>query len=165
MLIELSIPAVIALNIAAWLVIQIGLAWWMTRMPVERFNAQSFFARTKSWELAGKIYESLFRIKSWKDGLPDASRMFHGGFAKARLKSVSVEYLNRFVAETWRGEVTHWLAIFALPVFCIWNPWWGVAINAAVALAVNAPCILAQRYNRARFAKVITKHSQKTVAR
>jgi glycosyl-4,4'-diaponeurosporenoate acyltransferase len=164
-LIEPSIPAVIALNIAAWLVIQFGLAWWMTRLPVECFDAQSFFARTKSWERCGKIYENLFCIKSWKDRLPDASRMFRGGFAKAELKSASADYFKRFMTETWRGEVTHWLALIALPIFCVWNPWWGVLINAAVVFAVNVPCILAQRYNRARFARVIEKHSQKTVVK
>jgi hypothetical protein len=48
-----------------------------------------------------------------------------------------------------------------LPLFCIWNPWWGVVVNAAVALAVNFPCILALRYNRARFFRVIQRHEMK----
>jgi glycosyl-4,4'-diaponeurosporenoate acyltransferase len=51
------------------------------------------------------------------------------------------------------------LALLALPVFCVWNPWWGVVINAVVAIALNIPCVLAQRYNRVRFSRVIAKKS------
>ena len=101
----------------------------------------------------------MFAIKPWKDKLPDAARLFSGGFAKANLKTATPEYLERFLRETWRGEVVHWLALLALPLFAIWNPWWGVLVNAAVAMAVNFPCILALRYNRARFQRLLAVHS------
>ena len=133
MLIEPSIAWVIALNIIAWLIIQFGLAWSFTQLAAERFDPH-------------------------KDKLPDASRMFRGGFAKANLQTASPEFLERFLRETWRGEFVHWLALLTLPLFCIWNPWWGVLVNAAAALTVNFPCILALRYNRARFLRVISRH-------
>ena len=162
MLIELSIAWVISLNVIAWLVIQFGLAWSFTQLAAEKFNPHHFFARTKNWERAGRFYECAFGIKIWKDKLPDASRMFRGGFAKANLQTASPEFLERFLRETWRGELVHWLALFTLPLFCIWNPWWGVCVNAVVALAVNLPCILALRYNRARFLRVISRHRSGT---
>lgn len=155
MLIELSIAWVIALNVIAWLVIQFGLAWTLTRMAAGSFNPDSFFARSRSWERGGRIYERLFAIKTWKDKLPDAAGWFRGGFAKAKLRSASPEFLERFLRETWRGEVVHWLALLTLPVFCIWNPWWAVLVNAAYAVAANFPCILVQRYNRLRFQRLL----------
>jgi len=157
MLVELSIGWVITLNILAWLVIQLGLAWSFTQLAPARFDYRSFFARPRSWERAGRIYERLFAIKRWKDKLPDASRIFHGGFAKAKLQTAAPEYLDRFLRETWRGEVVHWLALLAIPLFCVWNPWWGVLINAVVAMALNFPCILALRYNRARFLRLLLR--------
>ena len=157
MLIELSIVWTAALNIIAWTVIQFGLAWGFTQLAAERFNAHGFGARSKRWERAGNFYERFFAIKRWKDKLPDASRMFRGGFAKANLQTASPEYLERFLRETWRGELVHWMALLAVPLFCIWNPWWGVLINAAVAVALNVPCILALRYNRARFQRLLAK--------
>ena len=162
MLIELSIAWVIGLNIIAWLVIQFGLAWGFTQLSAERFNPHNLFARTKNWERDGRFYERTVGIKRWKDKLPDASRMFRGGFAKANLQTASPEFLERFLRETWRGELVHWLALLAIPVFCVWNPWWGVAVNPLVALAVNFPCILALRYNRARFLRVINRHRSGT---
>jgi glycosyl-4,4'-diaponeurosporenoate acyltransferase len=87
--------------------------------------------------------------------------MFRGGFAKANLQTASPEYLERFLRETWRGELVHWLALLTIPVFGVWNPWWGVAVNGAVAVAVNFPCILALRYNRARFHRLLTRLAQR----
>ena len=159
MLVELSIAWVIALNVLAWLVIQFGLAWSFTQLATERFDYRNFFAHTRGWERGGRFYERVLAIKLWKDKLPDASRMFRGGFAKAKLQTATPEYLERFLRETWRGEVVHWLALLTLPLFVIWNPWWGVLVNAAVALAVNFPCILALRYNRARFQRLLARRA------
>ena len=68
-----------------------------------------------------------------------------------------MEFLEQFLRETWRGELTHWLALLALPLFAIWNPGWAFGINVAYALAANLPCILVQRYNRGRFLRVLER--------
>ncbi len=160
MLVELSIAWVIALNILAWLVIQFGLAWSFTQLAPGRFDYRNAIARPRDWERGGRFYEHALAIKLWKDKLPDASRMFRDGFAKAKLQTATPEYLERFLRETWRGELVHWLALLTLPLFAIWNPWWGVLVNAAVAVAINIPCILAQRYNRARLERLLTRHNR-----
>ena len=162
MLIELSIAWVIALNVIAWLVIQFGLAWAFTQVAAERFDYGSFFAHSRRWERGGRFYERVFAIKRWKDKLPDASRLFRGGFAKAKLQVAAPEYFERFLRETWRGELVHWLALLTLPLFAIWNPWWGVLVNAVVAMALNFPCILALRYNRARFQRLLARRKPGT---
>lgn len=158
MLVELSIPWVIALNITAWVVIQVGLAWWFTQFPPERFDPWRLFARPRNWERRGRIYERLLAIKTWKDKLPDAASWFRGGFAKAQLRGASPDVLQRFARETWRGESVHWLALLALPLFCVWNPWWAVLVNALYAIVANLPCILVQRYNRARLQRALSAH-------
>lgn len=155
MLIELSIAWIIVLNVTGWLAIQMSFAWAFTQMPVAWFNPGYAFA----WEGGGRFYERVFRIKSWKDRLPDAARWFGGGFAKGTLAGTNPDYLRRFIRETWRGELCHWAAIACAPVFFLWNPWWGVLVNAAVALVVNFPCILALRYNRARFRRLLARRA------
>lgn len=153
MLIELSIVWIIALNVVGWAGIQMGLAWAFTKMPVSWFNP----GRAFGFESNGRFYERAFCVKKWKDMLPDAARWFGGGFAKASMSSTDAAYLTRFVVETWRGEVCHWTAIACTPVFFLWNPWWGDLIIVVYALFANLPCILAQRYNRARFQRLLTR--------
>ncbi len=162
---EPQLLRIAAFNAAAWLLIQFGLAWTFTRLAAARFNPESWLARPKRWERAGRFYEDFCGIKHWKDRLPDAARLFRGGFAKARLQTVSPQYLERFLQETWRGEVVHWLALCLLPLFRLWNPWWGVLVNAAAALALNLPCILALRYNRARFERLLASQKKQAARR
>jgi len=146
---------IIVLNVGGWLAIQLGLAWAFTRMPVAWFNPGVGFA----WESGGRFYERVVRIKDWKDKLPDAAGWFGSGFAKATLSGTKADYLRRFIRETWRGELCHWFAVGCAPVFFLWNPWWGNLIIVAYALAANVPCILAQRYNRLRFQRLLARRS------
>lgn len=153
MLIELPIVWIIALNVGGWLALQMGLAWAFTKMPLAWFGP----GKTRAWERDGRVYERLCRIKAWKHRLPDAARWFGGGFAKGTLAGMNRDYLERFARETWRGELCHWFALACAPIFFLWNPWWGDLIIVAYALAANLPCILAQRYNRARFQHLLAR--------
>jgi len=157
MLFEFPIVWTTLLNALAWLVIQFGLAWTMTRIPAGQLNPHNTWARLWPWERSGRAYEKFFAIKRWKDSLPDAASWFPGGFAKASLRTRTPDFLGQFLRETWRGELTHWLALLALPLFAIWNPGWGVVVNFAYAVAANLPCILVQRYNRGRFLRVLSR--------
>ena len=151
--IELPIVWIIVLNVAGWLVIQLGLAWLFTKMPVTWFNPGG----SRAWERSGHFYERVFGIKRCKDRLPDAARWFGGGFAKGSLAGLAPGYLRRFVRETWRSELCHWLAIGCAPLFFLWNPWWGDLIIVGYAVAANLPCILAQRYNRLRLRRLLAR--------
>lgn len=155
MLIELPIVWIIVLNVAGWLFIQLGLAWVFTQMPVMWFNPGGACV----WERGGRFYERVFGIKHWKDRLPDAARWFGGGFAKGALAGTKSDYLQRFIRETWRGELCHWAAIACAPLFFLWNPWWGDVVIVAYAVAANFPCILAQRYNRLRFQRLLSRRA------
>ena len=155
MLIELPMVWIIVLNVGGWLAIQMGFAWAFTKIPVDWFNPGPAI----SWERNGGFYEAVLCIKARKDRLPDAARWFGGGFAKGNLGSKDREYLQRFIRETWRGELCHWAAIGCAPVFFLWNPWWGDLVIVAYALAANLPCILAQRSNRLRLRRLLARRS------
>ncbi len=75
---------------------------------------------------------------------------FRPGFPKKKLRSRDVDYLQIFYLETCRAEYAHWLTMCGVVPFCLWNEWWAALIMLAYALIVNLPCIIAQRYNRAR---------------
>lgn len=156
--IELPVGWIVVLNLAGWPVIQLGLAWLFTQFPVAWFNPR----RTRAAEHEERFYERCLGIKRWKDRLPDAARWFGGGFAKGSLAGRDADYLGRFIRETWRGELCHWCALGCAPVFFLWNPLWADLVMTTYALLANLPCILAQRYNRARLHRLLTKRKQGT---
>lgn len=151
--IELPIGWQVALNVAGWPVIQFGLAWLFTQVPAGWFRPP----RAGAWEDGGRFYERAFGIKRWKDWLPDGARWFGGGFAKGNLAGLEPAYLRRFVQETWRGELCHWAALACTPVFFLWNPLWADLVMMGYAVGANLPCILAQRYNRLRFQRLLAR--------
>lgn len=152
--IDLPTPWIIFLNVGGWLLIQLCLAWAFTRMPMMWFNP----VPPHPWEDDGRFYERLFFIRAWKGLLPDAASWFAGGFGKRTLAGRRPEYMQRFQRETRRGELCHWIAIAFTPVFFLWNPWWGDLIIVAYALLANLPCILVQRYNRARMLRRLSQN-------
>jgi len=153
--IELPIAWVLTLNVLGWPVIQLGLAWLFTHLPISWFRPQ----RAYRWEREGRFYEQIFAIKRWKDWLPDGAPWFRGGFGKGKLQDANLEYLRRFSRETWRGELCHWCALAFAPVFFLWNPWWADLIMVTYAVPANLPCIVAQRYNRARLQRLIDRRT------
>lgn len=151
MAIELPVGWIVTLNCAGWPAIQMGLAWLFTRMPAKWFNAPG--------EVAGEewLYRRVLHVRLWKDRLPDAAGWFSGGFAKRSLAVPHPDYLERFIRETWRGELCHWCALVFLPLFFLWNPRWGDLVCLAYAITANLPCIIAQRHNRLRLRKLLAR--------
>jgi glycosyl-4,4'-diaponeurosporenoate acyltransferase len=139
----------IVVNACAWTAIQISLA-----LIAQRVSPRHLDISASGWERNGQIYHSL-GIRGWKDMLPDAGSWFAGGFSKRRLRGRSFADLECFAREARRGELVHWCAICALPLFALWNSWPGMLVNATYAIAANLPCIIAQRYNRARIAGIL----------
>ena len=102
-------------------------------------------------------YERVLRIKRWKRLLPEAGDLFRGGFSKRRMLRHDRDYLERFVVETRRAELTHWLIMGAVPFFFLWNPWWLALAMLGYGIVANVPCLLTQRYNRARLLRMLAR--------
>ena len=62
------LPVTVAVDVAAWLLIQLGISKIMISIPKERFNPSAWLFRERKWERGGRMYETVF-IKSWKDHL------------------------------------------------------------------------------------------------
>ena len=131
------------------------LAWGSTRLPQKWFRKDPEETQQKR-SLQQFLIEQVFRIRSWKKHLPDAAPMFKG-FPKATLHSKEPAYLRSFVAETRRGEFSHWLQMVAIPFFIIWTPWPGNLIVILWAVISNLPCILNLRYTRQRMRLLLHK--------
>jgi len=126
----------------------------MSRQPLTSFNIESWLFRKRDWEKNGKFYEKLFRLKSWKRRLPDGAAIFKNGFEKKRLKGTNKDYLDSFIRETCRAELTHWIVFLFGPLFLFWNLWWVGIVMIVYATLANIPCVITQRYNRIRLQRI-----------
>jgi glycosyl-4,4'-diaponeurosporenoate acyltransferase len=161
--IHLPTELAVALDIVAWLVIHLGAAWVGTRLPNSLYKRDRWLCRPRDWERDGDLYVRVFAVKRWKHLLPDGAQLFRGGFAKKYLRDSSSMYLRTFIGETRRAEVTHWLAMLPAPIFFIWNLWPVGIFMLVYAAAANMPCIITQRYNRARLTRVVARQQARPV--
>jgi len=157
MLLHLPTLPTILLDIAAWLIIHMGVSYLMTHIPLTLFDTGFWLYKQKKWEKDGKIYVRIFRLKKWKKRLPDGAALFKKGFKKKHLKGLDAIYLDNFIRETRRAELTHWIMCLFSAVFFIWNPWYVGIVMIVYAILVNLPCIIIQRYNRIRLKRVYSK--------
>ena len=154
MLVHLPTAITILIDIAAWFVIHMGVSYIMARQPLASFSPNSWLYRKRKWERNGRLYEKLFRLKSWKKKLPDGAAIFKNGFEKKHLKETNQDYLDSFIRETCRAELTHWIVFLFGPLFLIWNLWWVGIVMILYAALANIPCIITQRYNRIRLRRI-----------
>ena len=150
--------------IILWPTIQLTVAIICNGISDKHFTPNSFWLKPKKWEKDGEIYETIFKVHSWKKYLQDGDRVHKNGFHKRHITSSDPEYLEAFIAETGRAEIIHWLEISPFWIFGLWSPPIVILIMLAYALIINMPCIIAQRYNRPRLIKHY-KHSVEKQAR
>jgi glycosyl-4,4'-diaponeurosporenoate acyltransferase len=157
MLFHLPTLPTILIDIMAWFAIHMGVSYLMTHILLSLFDAKSWLYKPRKWEKNGSIYEKIFALKSWKKRLPDGAAIFKDGFEKKNLKKLNNVYLDNFIRETCRAELTHWIVFLFGPVFLVWNLWWVGIVMIVYAISVNLPCIISQRYNRVRLKRVYSK--------
>jgi glycosyl-4,4'-diaponeurosporenoate acyltransferase len=140
----------------AWFIIHIGVAVVLVRTRAERFKPDDRLFKSRGWEHDGEIYPRFFKIRKWKEHIPDAAPVLRSlGFPKKRLAGKGDAYFLAFARETCRAEATHWIIMLFAPLFFLWNPVGVGFFMILYALAENIPLIMAQRYNRYRLRRLV----------
>ena len=148
--------AVAGTNVAAWALFHSATGLAAHALPLSRLGRDGPVLRLRRWERDGAVYRRM-RIHRWKHFLPEAGDLFRGGMSKRHLPGAIAPDLLRFAAETRRAECGHWWAMACGPLAVLWNPPLGAAAMIAYGVAVNAPFIAVQRYNRARVGRVLRR--------
>ncbi len=150
----------IALPFILWPAFQLA-AVALSRLPgPEAVSGRGGFFRSRPWEKGGAFYQRVFRIKSWKGFLPDGAAASRKGYRKRSLLDFSRANLERYLEESCRAEMAHWLAIPPFILFGFFMPAPALPFMLAYAVLLNLPCILAQRYNRPRIRKILEERGQ-----
>lgn len=154
MLIDLPLHWIILLDIAAWFIFHMVISLGCMKIPDAWYAKTESFYQPFAWEENGELWQRLFRIKAWKRKLPEGSSIIKSSYNKKHLQGTDKQTFEKFIIETKRAELTHWLLIPPAFVFFIWNPLWAGLVMVLYACVVNIPFILIQRYNRPRLERV-----------
>jgi glycosyl-4,4'-diaponeurosporenoate acyltransferase len=147
----------IILDVLAWLVFHLGIGYGSSRIPLEWLNPDHRLFQPFTWEKGGGIYQQRFRVRSWKHFIPNGSALYPGTFSIRNLPTDDPAYLERWLKESVRAEVCHWVMIIPGFFFFLWND---VAVGlgmVAYAFLNNLVPIIIQRYNRPRARKLLDK--------
>ena len=124
-------------------------------LPKQWFDHNRFWFRCREFEQEGKFYDRFF-IRKWKDHLPDMSKLLPSMMPSKSPKAgrQTAEDVAENIRETCIAEVIHdLLGIVGFGCMWIW-PGMGGVIMSLLCFLGNIPFVIAQRYNRPRFAKI-----------
>jgi len=152
----MSAPVAVVVYSLCWAGFGLLSGWAAHRIPLERLRADGPVTRIRRWEDGGRVYDRRLRVRVWKDRLPEAGGLFAGGWAKDRIRSFTVDDLERFAAETRRAERVHWANVVFGATFALWNDAAVAVVMVVFGAAVHLPFVVVQRYNRARLVHVIS---------
>ncbi|MFZ9291468.1 MAG: hypothetical protein ACO26C_02865 [Ilumatobacteraceae bacterium] len=152
MLVALDPAAALAASAAAWLLagIAVGASW--ARASDARVLRSRAVLRLRRWE-SREAYRRATGVHRWKRWVPDAGAWF-GGRRKRLGDDAGAAARARLHVEVVRAEMVHWTMLALSPAWLVWSRGWVLAINAAVAIAINVPCLVVARSTRARLAAV-----------
>jgi glycosyl-4,4'-diaponeurosporenoate acyltransferase len=154
------------LDVIVWIVLHLGIGYSCSRFPIEHFKLESRFYEAFSWERDGKIYEDLFRVRSWKQRMPRGSSLYPNTFSMQKLTGKDPVYVRLWIQESIRAEFCHWMMIFPSFLFFLWNNPVGGWLMVTYAIFNNFFPIVAQRFNRPRFRRYLqqTVRDEETAA-
>ncbi len=124
-------------------------------LPIGLFSLDGWLYKTRRFEQDGRFYEQVFRVRKWKDFLPDGAALFKKGFRKKRLTARNADYLLTYALETCRAELLHYLIFLAVPISLSFQPPSALIVTFLVVFAINVPCIISLRYNRIRLLRLL----------
>ncbi len=156
-------PLMILSFFAAWPLLHLAAGVICRKIPNGRYKSGRGLYKVCSWE-SRAFYDRYFHVASWKKYLPDGAAILGNGFHKKHLAGKDPAYLELFLVESCRAELTHWLAIAPFWIFGLWAPARVIFWMLLYAGFVNLPCIMVQRYNRPRIAALIEKMGKRGMA-
>ena len=128
----------------------LSISYISTRFSKELCFHKRWLYRERAWEKGGSFYQKKFRIKKWKDRLPELADFIKTIFPKRHIRDYGEATLDTYMVECCRAELTHWLIILSTLFFPIFTPPLIALFIFLLSCILNLPFIMIQRYNRPR---------------
>lgn len=138
-----------------WFILHMICVYLCHKAPDRFYDPEFTLFRIRYFEKDGKLYNRVFKIKRWKNILPDGGSINSYGFKKRKIARRDPEYFQKFIIETKRAELIHWTGILTSSIFLfMYAIPWNILLYLLAAL-IDIPFIMVQRYNRPRLMKLV----------
>ena len=158
-LIQLPVGWTIAVFAVLWFLFHLAASVICHRIDEKYLSIDNKLFKTRTWEKEGKFYNKFLGVRKWKKFLPELYLFRRDALKKALYRKQpdngSKELLKKYLLESCRAELSHWLAITPFWIFGFFAPLSVIPYMLLYALVANLPCIIIQRYNRPRIAKLL----------
>ncbi len=144
-------------DILLWFIIQFIISIVISILPDGIFNPEGFLFKCREWENQGKIYEELFKIRSWKTKLPVSHDLSYEVINLRELRLNGTKHIKRYLSKSCKAEAIHILASFIMIVFIFRYDLLVTLIIVMITSLINIPFVIIQRYNRPRLIKYLDR--------
>lgn len=148
----------VVIDSAIWLIWSFIVGYLVTKIPLRTLDKKIVISTNAA---TAKKLDAFWKIRVWKDWVPELGSFFKDGTTKRNLQSLNHEGLVAFRRETCRAELAHYLFMVILPVFFFFNPSYLILAMVVYAVVANIPFILIQRYNRSRIDAIFARFADK----
>lgn len=131
------------------------------KIPAVFLGFKKWLFKERAWEEGGIVYQRVFKVKNWKNKSPELSDIIKTIFTRKRIEIYDKDYLHKYLIESCRAELTHWGIIFSSFLFVLWSSVPRTSVMIIIALVLNLPYVIIQRYNRPRIINLLAYSGRK----
>lgn len=146
---------VIAINLIIFTFFSIIITYLSTRLPDKLCFYKKWLYKERKWERGGRFYQDIFKVKKWKNCMPELGDFIKAIYPKKYIKNHDRETLLIYLTESCKAELTHFAIIASTFTFHLWSDFTTATIIFIIAFFLNMPYIIIQRYNRPRIIGIL----------
>lgn len=146
-----------AIHMEIFIFISVILTFISTKLPERYYQYNRWIYKERDWEKGGEFYQDKFKVRAWKKKLPELADFIKSIFPKKFIKEFNGEFIIKYLMESCKAEFTHWCIIFSTVIFLIFDGITAFISMLFLAIILNIPFIIIQRYNRPRIISIM-KH-------
>ena len=142
-------------NIFLFILLSIANTFLSLKFPKSILDYQNWIYKDKKWEDGGEVYQRVLKVRNWKNQLPELSDFLKPIFSRKHIASFDEKHIQKYLLESCRAELTHWGIILSSLLFGIWSSFLQTFFMIFLALGLNLPYVIIQRYNRPRIIRFL----------
>jgi len=142
-------------NVFVFILLSVVNTFFSLRLPEFILDYKNWLYQERKWEDGGKVYQRIFKVKNWKNELPELSDFLKPIFPRKHITAFDEKHIQKYLLESCRAELTHWGIILSSFLFGIWSGFLETLFMIFLALGLNLPYVIIQRYNRPRIIRFL----------